>query len=71
MCAGRAGVGARGLRAAAELGQSRAAKEGAISARDYEAAARSRDTEKVLQQRYQLVRITRLVGLVEPRSRGQ
>jgi hypothetical protein len=46
--------------------QMRAAKADAIRGQDHAAAALHRDREKVLRERYQLVRTTWLVGLSRP-----
>jgi ATP-dependent Clp protease ATP-binding subunit ClpA len=51
--------------AATALARSRASKEDAIRSQDYSAAAHAREAEKVLRERYQLVRTTWWVGLVE------
>jgi ATP-dependent Clp protease ATP-binding subunit ClpA len=51
--------------AAAELARSRTSKEDAIRNRDYEAAALHREREKGLRERYQLLRTTWWVGLVQ------
>ncbi len=51
--------------AAAELARSRTSKEDAIRNRDYEVAALHREREKGLKERYQLLRTTWWVGLVQ------